>query len=423
MDLYKIALEYERGLFSKPSPATALTIAHRASEFLSHPENLNPDGSTKVFHKEATDHLIEFNSRPTPSIRELALNFLRAEEICDRISEEQEVLAIPCSKNGVGIPARNSEPYVTSRLTGYEIIFGPKMVDQLLTTAGIHYHIDRSKNRRVDQFNALTALRPALALTSTSPLSDKGENSLNCHRYNTIADPEEGMFRGIPEEVRYINSEEDLQERDLRRHDKWKKRFQTNRKLLTESFQGYGLEQFLKAFPVEKTGYPDIRNRPQMGSGTFEGRTNDTAPVHLVLAHAALVLGYNNQILRGDIPISIARKFDRYQFERKQIILPSRETLNQYTSLAIKHGLENKKVQQYLSVVLEFAYQGLPNQEQHFLDPYFEMLESGKNLASQLIDYIGPKDHYLPADSAFVNHLIWDRHREGIYTLKQKMRM
>lgn len=415
----KIAFEYERGLHY----STDFTVANLAPEFLKHSRNLNENGEPKWFHEEGTGHQTEYNSKPSSCLDELCRDCLKAESISDFICQQLGVVNIPISENGAGTGKLN--PEVCHRICGYKTVLGENALNALIKISAIHLHIDQYPLRIVDQFNILTALRPNIAFTSTSPISYLGENSVNCHRYKLIADPVDGVFSAIPEETGYIISLQELMERDVRRHRRWVERFEANRRN-TVLPPDYDLQKFLEAFPVERTGYPDIRFR-QKGKEedkleTFERRTNDTAPLDIVLAETALNFGYINRIMRENIPVSIASKPEIYRFTSKEVILPSNETIEHYTSLAIKKGLEDKDVRKYLASIADFAEHGLPENQRHYLDPYCEMLDSGKNLASQLLDYLGHKPYYSHEEAALANKWVWERHRRSVAVLQEKLK-
>lgn len=410
----QIAVEYERGLHH----ANTFRVASLAAQFLSHPLNNDGKRESDYFVEEGTDHQTEFNSIPSSSLTELCQDFLKAEEISDKICAELGVVNIPISETGAGVADLN--PAVMHRIHGYQTIFGKEAVDRLIRISGIHIHVDQYPQRLVDQFNALTALRPTIALTSTSSISHQGQNSANCHRYIAIADPQEGVFAKIPEERRYITSMEDLLKRDRERHEKWAAAFAIswNCQANPELPSTYNLETFKEHFKVENTGYPDIRFRPDVGKGTFELRISDTAPLDIVLAQAALIFGYNNRIVQESIPVT-ASLLGRPSFHSRRIVLPSSEKLDEYTSHAVKSGLQNPELKQYLYNLIQFAEQGLPESEQHFLQPFYNLLSEG-NLASQLLNRLGHKPYYSPAESALANQWMWERHKKGVADIQER---
>ncbi len=410
MEPLKIAVEYERGLYDQ-NRFTIRNVAHR---FLKHRLNKDRRGES-YFCEEGTRHQNEFNSIPSHSLDQLCLNFLEAEDASDAICHHLGVVNIPINENGSGRGWLN--PKVSHRIIGYETIFGKEMVKKLIKITGIHFHIDQHKRRIVDQFNALTALRPSIAFTSTSPISYQRKNNANCHRYLVFADPVEGIFAKIPEEQGYITSLQDLIKRDEERHRKWKERFEAGARQKNDLPRNY---QFWRHFPRERTGYPDIRYRPDMGKGTLEIRRYDTAPLNVVLAQAGLVLGYINRILDKDIPIEIAEKDGLYGFDHGKVLLPNEETLNHLTTLAAQEGLENSQVKKYNGAVNEFARKGIASSEQHYLNPLQEMLESGKNVASQILDHLGHKEQYTLQESARANKFVWEKHQQAVKHLEEK---
>lgn len=416
MEPLKIAVEYERGLHD----ARNFTVANVAPQFLAHPLNKDEKRGTAYFVKEGTLHQTEFNSIPSSSLNVLYRDFLKAEEVSDIICAELGVLNIPISETGAGLADIN--PEVMHRIHGYQNIFGKEAVERLVRISGIHIHVDQRPERLVDQFNALTALRPTIAFTSTSSISHEGKNSVNCHRYITIADPIDGVFASIPEERGYISSMNDLLRRDKERYGKWVAAFASpwNRQANQGLPLTYDLETFKEHFEQENTGYPDVRFRPKVGQGTYELRINDTAPLDIVLAQAALVLGYINRIMREAIPVQVSRS-RQYQFRSGKIQLPSSEAVDYYASLAVEKGLQDPDLNHYLYNLVEFAKQGLSTQERHFLQPLYHLLAED-NLASQVLSYLGHKQIYSAAEAARANQWIWERHRKGVAVLQEKMR-
>lgn len=415
-----IAVEYERGLHNQD-----FTVTDVAPTFLSHPLNINEQGETKYFHQEGTLHQTEFNSLPHLTIPDLCRDFLEAEELSDKIGAELGVVNVPISETGAGLAKIN--PAVMHRVHGYQTIFGKDAVDRLIRISGIHLHVDQYKERLADQFNALTALRPTIAFTSTSALTHKGENNLNCHRYNTIADPKKGVFAAIPEERGYITLLEELQKRDRERHSKWASAFDSpwNRHKNKDLPLTYNFRSFLQNFTIETTGYPDVRFRPGIGQGTYELRINDSVPLDIVIAQAALVSGYINQIMLNQIPVTITEdtlKDDgKYQFHKNAVILPNIETLDHLTYVAMNSGLRDPQVQEYLSALYDFAKNGLPVEEQHYLQPYAEMLSTGQNLATQIMRMLGHQIIYSPQDGALANKFIWEKHQQAVQVLRDRV--
>ena len=406
-----IAVEYEKGLHYPK----CYTVANLAPEYLNSKHNKNSEGN-HIYHKEGTNHQNEFNSKPAATMDELCLDFLNAEYVNELICAELGIINIPISENGAGEGIINQD--VSNRTKVYQAIFGEEELHRLIKISGIHIHIDQCEDRITEQFNFLTLYRPTIALTSTSGISHQGINGVNCHRYKLISDPVGGVFSKIPEERDYINSIEELEGRDLVRYEKWKKEF-INNSDLPEEF-------FMENFQPENTGYPDIRYRPDIGVGTFEMRTNDTAPLDVVLGQAALVLYGVNRMIDENIKISYSNN-NNYSFNKKEVILPKETTIDHYTNLAINNGLKNEEVQKYLLSLINFSREYAPENEKDYFEPLIEMVNSGENLATKIINYVSQhrqkigNENYDVHEVALANKLIYEKQQQAINYLKKRI--
>jgi hypothetical protein len=407
----KIAVEYERGLHNAD-----FTIANIAQKFLTHSYNINRDGQP-VFHKEGTLHQNEFNSRPYDNIHDLVNELLLSEEVNSELCQQLGVYNIPISETGAGEGVIN--PNVKHRTEGYRVIFGQDALDDLLKISGIHIHVDQSQPRIVDQFNALTALRPAIALMSTSSISHQRRNGVNCHRYKLISDPEVGVFARIPENNKYIKSIEELKQRDEQRYNDWFTDFSKN----CHKF-GLTSKYFLENFSVANTGYPDIRSRPDIAKTsttskpTFELRPNDTNTYQNVIAKVALVLGYCRNMIENKIPVRHTNIDRKYEFGSRRILLPNEDSLQHYTALGGQHGLLKDDNNTYLQQIVAFAEIGLPQDQRPYLDPFKQMLNSGINVASEILFHIGHGGPYTEEESASANKFMYDKQQQDIYFLE-----
>jgi len=403
----KIAVEYERILHRLDG-----TVANLADSFLDHPSNIE---SKNPLVSEASLVQIEYNSPPRVSLDDLCKDILEAEEVSDSISPLLEVISIPISETGAGKSTINQDEHIQNRLTGYKVIFGEEMAKRLTKISGVHIHIDQYKPRLANQYNLLLSLVPTIALTSTSSISDEGMNSENCHRYKLFADSKDGLFHDIPEEKGYIGSIEELLARDRKRYDSWKREFDANMWRSPNIPEDY---TFGKYFKPHNTGYSEVRYRPDVGNGTFELRFNDSTPADILMGQTALVLGYVSRVLENDIPVYIAEENDTYKFAEDEVMLPNKETLYKYTEL----GIESEEVRTYLNSIESFARVYLEAKgQQHYLNPIREIIDSGENVASQMLDHLGEhKLRYTPQEAAQANLFVWERHRQGIESLRQK---
>ena len=74
----------------------------------------------------------------------------------------------------------------------------------------------------------------------------------------------------------------------------------------------------------------------------------------------------------------------------------------------------------YLYNLVTFATKGLSPQERHFLQPLYALLAED-NLASQVLNYLGHKPSYSPAEAARANQWMWKRHQKGVAVLQERM--
>ncbi len=407
MSSLQIAVESELSLHTPDG-----LIANKAERVVAHPRNAM--GKAQLAYPEGTEHQIEIKSPPVRFLEPLSRWYVHAYALLEAICQEEGLMLIPGSENGAGRgEANQSYPGVQERIRGYKVIFGRGMVERLLTVSGLHIHYDIDFERPSDQFNFLTALRPAVALASTSPLSAEGKNGYNCYRYHLLADPAEGVFASMPEERGYIRTLDELEMRMVQRFERWDAAFRERceKHTLNSGF-------FRDHFPVERTGYPDIRYRPDMGEGTYEWRVPDSATADVLLGMAALVKGSWERIMNGQIPVLIAPGDYQYFWGSHLVILPHKETIDDLTRRAVHAGVKDYAVQEYLQGVIDFAAAGLSRRDQQYLAPLQEMLTTGKNTATRLLEHLGQSQtEYLPAQSAQANIYMGLLQREALERL------
>lgn len=396
-------------------------LVNAAPYFIDHPLNRDANGGKKYFQDEATNSRVEVNTEPHSSADSFVREYLKIEDKRRIICEERRVITVPTSEMGAGVSELNLKPEVLERLFGYMVIFGMEAVHKLVKDSGVHFHIDTPEDDigKINQFNGLLALRSTIALTSTSSISPERKNSLNNHRYNNLSDPDEGALSTIPEDRSYIVSLQNLVERDIKRQRAWKRDFDAN---IWRYAKEVPLDyNFLKAFPIEKTGYSDARDRPSIGNGTRELRIHGASPADVKVGYFAFLLGYANMLLQEKNLILPATEDGVYSFRKGKVIFPNEQTNTLSTQAAVKEGLEDSFVKEYNMALLQYGEQGLPESERHYLDPLKDMVKSGKNIASQLLDYLGRKHIYTPQESAQAVLFQHRRNQQGLESLREKI--
>ncbi|MBU0456564.1 MAG: glutamate-cysteine ligase family protein [Nanoarchaeota archaeon] len=348
------------------------------------------DPRGKEFCYESSNARIEINSSPCETIEEihqdLEERIIRLEKIC----EEYGTMIVPTgSEYGAGSGTQKWTP----RLEAYPLIIGEHSNRLIKTISAMHAHLSQQPGRVVDQFNLFTALDPvAYAITSTSPLSYEGKNSLNCHRINLVRNLAFNEFPLHSQLLDYVHSVEEIDGRDREKYQQW-----SNRWLMRS---GKPIEIFSSLFNSQNTGFSPIRKRDNFGpTGTLEVRSFDIASLDILLAALALYKGTNDRMINENIEVSFGKDVkDRqeYSFSPKRIILPNYHTLKNFEEKTINSGIRSDDFFNYLTSILAFAEDGLPKEDKKYLDPLKLMLTERMNPADKIMAYLKSNGHYGP---------------------------
>ncbi|MFH1276619.1 MAG: hypothetical protein ABIH82_05920 [Candidatus Woesearchaeota archaeon] len=397
----KIGVEYERTTFDREG-----VLSNRGIDLV----RKRPD----IYHVESTQPEFEW-SPPAPFERmvDLTNSCLEQEEVSRQVCEEYGVLALPYSENGSGERGKLNVPPDVVRLPLFERILGHDTLLKVIPWVGIHYHLDIDRERVVDQYNALLAFVAVTpAFTSTSLLDYGGKNSLNSHRQAVINREVSDI---IPRDQGYVDNMGDILQRDEVNRMRWRNRF--------IDVGGDG-EHFDKVFPDNNVGYSELKYRPNVGKGTLEPRMYDSAPVHILVSTAALLLGYWGRIQEERIPVRIADEGEKYDFSSREVVLPTWRDREDLRELQIKKGLEPIEVLDYLGRAVHFAKPWLEARgEERFLNPLHRMLLSGKNTSSKLDDFL--LKTYVPVEGVFsvdarkaAALYMWEQQQESVQRLE-----
>lgn len=377
-------------------------ISNKADLILNDPKN---DGSIT---DEGTHAQVEVNLVPAKTIQELDNNAKKQLSLLEEICTSYDVKAVPVSEYGAGRGERQgkSEPE-NYRWPIYNLIFGEKGLEELYTNSGIHLHLSQIPGKELQQFHILQALDPlSYALTSTSPINYQGKNSLSCHRINTQRNRVFQKFPLHAQLLDYPSSLEELKEIENQRWEQWREIALKN---------GIDPQRYDKKFQPSNTGYTPIRKRDNIGpTGTLEVRSFDTAPLDITLAVFALYKGIHDYALEKNTKITISEQPHTYSFSDGSVILPNIKTLKEMENETVKYGLRSNLITEYLSHLLPFAEQGLPQEDKIYLQPIKEMLVTKINPAHKIMEFMNLQGYqgpfFSPEQSAQANLFMRDWH-------------
>lgn len=367
---------------------------NRAKEILDDPEVKENDWATKEGRKSQIEIRSHGGQR---SLRDFSRDLLGQWENVARICSAKEMLMVPASEFGAGKAERNND---IERLLVYDAVLGLEEVEKLLMTSGTHNHWSKHTDprKRVIQHRLMTAFDPFAAFASTSPINAHGKNDLNCHRiwllrHGIDANPAL-LDAEIPE---YIESLEELKQRDVERYELWKEMSLAN---------GVSEADFERLFQIDNTGYAQNRDRPKFG--TYEGRVADASPVDVVTGNQANFKGIFQFTFGRDVSVEVARQDDDFLWSTQRIVLPTKKTLRKMEVHYVNSGLKDDLLREYLTQGMQYSAQGLERKERAAQEPLFEMLEDQKNYADRIMEHIkslGHQGHFVSENMAAAANL------------------
>jgi gamma-glutamyl:cysteine ligase YbdK (ATP-grasp superfamily) len=268
-----------------------------------------------------------------------------------------------------------SRDYERPRGMRKRIILGDEKRDLEHHLVGTHVHVDRLEGdeKGFKQYLAMQAMDPVFSFMSSSPFFH-GKNSKNnyrvpIYRYNVFEDfPQEGGL------LEYPNSLEDAFERQRDSYRRFVDLLKSN------SLDDEGIKELDCMWgPLRLTSF-----------GTVEARGSDANTLSNVMALAAMYKGISD-LLDGEVIDLEIDSNDDYGVESLfvphdgKMILPSYNRLKEFESIGILEGVSNPKLRTYLSNILSTSSLGLEND--HYLSPFKNMIEEGRNFSDVIIDY------------------------------------
>ncbi len=353
-------------------------VSNKALEILCDPRIEN----VQCYAHEGTLAQVEVNSDPAPTIKQLHQDLIQKLVFLDQICQEYGVRPIPMSEMGAGKGEINlSQQKQKERIPIYESLFGKKNVESLLTNSGVHLHFSQTPGREIDQYLILQSLEfLAYALTSTSPINHKGNNSLNDHRINYHRNI---VFADIPEFSHlstYPSSLEDIKNIQ-------NKNFQ---KILQKAIEkGITEEEFNQSFKPHNLGYQAVRNRPEIGlTGTNELRSPDACTIDVLTPVAALFKGIYDYVTDRNLKVVVADEMGNYRITKKESIIPHPDSNQKIQNTTIEDGIKPDFTIDLLRYFLPFAEKGLSSEDQPYLQSFHSTIKNRENPANQVMQHL-----------------------------------
>jgi gamma-glutamyl:cysteine ligase YbdK (ATP-grasp superfamily) len=325
---------------------------------------------------EGTHAQVEVNSDPFPTIDGLHQDLSEKVGFLEDVCAKHGISAVPVSEYGAGLGEIGKHP----RSDVYPHLIGTGR-DDLYHHSGIHLHLSQVPGRELEQFHLLQALDAlTYAYSSTSPISYKGVNSLNCHRINNQRNI---AFKAFPLHAKlqdYPASLDEIETRNQKRHQQW-----------SDILVGQGIvskEKYQKDFKPDNTGYHSIRKRDHIGpTGTLEVRSPDTAPLDVLDGVAALIKGVHDYAMERGIPVYISDN-PKYSFSDKRIIVPHIDELLRNQDRVIEDGLKQDQIIRYANQIIPLAQKGLALEDLQYLDLIKYMTKTRTNPADMIMNHL-----------------------------------
>ena len=366
-----------------------------------------------IFTYEGLESQVEQVTSPYTDSLALAKGLVLGQDLFNRIMSQEYLLAPICYMGNGPQTINYANPKIASRLKVYHKVCGKEKSDELTVPSGTHINVDICPWRPKDQFNVLTSLIPTAVLTSASPVSHEGLNSLFDYRSHSLFDYEEGVFSNVPEEEGMIESFEELVDgRDHRRFENWKRK----------AFEKGGKEEDFEGWAPENCGYPFIRYRTTAG-GIFEIRFNGSVPNHVLASAMTIPIGFNRAIFDPQVKIEYAQEDGDYSFEQGHILVPTFSYAKSLHKMMITEALGNQEVLEFNEAAAQFSKRYLTDEELVLLGPVEEMLRERKNFAQEMTEQLPQKTNsqYSLDDRRNLALYVAQRNNQGTEWLRERL--
>ncbi|NDJ19438.1 glutamate-cysteine ligase family protein [Myxacorys almedinensis] len=363
----RIGLEQEFFLVDRDG-----VLSDRADEFLRqcHAIAQAESRDSKYFAPEFVRSIVELNTPPAWSLKELAQEYLENLKLALRAAHALDLRLYPLSQYPLHImPVIRDEPnyHIQARTVGYDRFLNagrcvgthlhldlpPGTID---TRVGVSYTATaEAREELLNLYNLATALDPALIAMASASLFYEGRvlemAARTVHYRGSEAFGWEGVYTHLPEVggLRpYAASIEHLVEMQFERYYTW---------LAAMDRAGVERHLFLNAGgSLLRSGWNPVRLNRQ---GTVELRATDGDFPEVTLAIATLVYNAADRVRREGWTVRPAEGSRVFQTVDHQLVIPDFAYLNgDLFYAAVTEGMKNADVKAYLDSVLAFAAQG-----------------------------------------------------------------
>ncbi|RDZ41268.1 glutamate--cysteine ligase [Haloferax sp. Atlit-47N] len=278
--------------------------------------------------REFVEPVLEVKTTPCDSAAELRKELY--ERLGDVLARAEEVgkrlvpLATPLSEEAV-TELESDRTRIQNRVVGSDFQYARHCV-------GTHVHVEQRPGREIDQYNALVALDPALALVNSSPYYDgkrlaAGARSKLYRRMTYDDVPHQGRL------WRYADDTREWSRRLERRFEEF---------LVRAEEEGVDRATIEANFDPESAIWTPVQLRAEFG--TVEWRSPDCSLPSDALRLANSVADVVHRL--DDATLRIEGETGRVTDDR--VVLPEFDAVLRYVNAAIEDGLDSETVRSYL---------------------------------------------------------------------------
>ncbi|AKU06859.1 glutamate-cysteine ligase family protein [Haloferax gibbonsii] len=278
--------------------------------------------------REFVEPVLEVKTTPCDSAAELREELY--ERLGDVLSRAEDVgkrlvpLATPISTETV-TERQSDRTRIQNRVIGSDFRYARHCV-------GTHVHVEQRPGREIDQYNALVALDPALALVNSSPYYDGTRLAAGARSklYRRMA------YDDVPHQGRLWRYADDTRE--------WSRRLERRFEEFVVRAEEAGVDRATVEanFDPESAVWTPVQLRAEFG--TVEWRSPDCALPSDVLRLANSVAGVVNRL--DDAALAIEGEAGGVTDDR--VVLPEFDAVLGYVDAAIEDGLDSEAVRSYL---------------------------------------------------------------------------